>query len=350
MGTADLSQATADNSRRSSAAGDKYGSGCTVADFNGDGFDDLVVGAYNAGAGDNGQVYIYAGSDQGLAANPSRTINGNGGFWGYYVAAQGSFVGDATPDLAVSAVLASGNAGKTWVFDGDSLVTGGAVAGADLSTADAAGSYTGRAGTLSGLGLIAGVDFTGDGTGDLVVNQAFHNNNDGSFVVIPGPVNTDTTVDTAGVTEVLSPIDGGNFFSWFMAYGDIVGDGAKDIISPTAGGLRRMYVFAGGAELDATEEVGFGSPDDSFNFASRLYPYDSCDLDGVGKDEMLIGSNTAIYFWRGPEGDLTRTPDRTYNIGAPARVGVCPGDMDFDGNNDIVFIGLGDGGNVTFRY
>ena len=100
-----------------------------------------MVGATSGGAGDNGQVYIYAGSDQGAAANPSRTINGSGGFFGYYMAAQGSFVGDATPDLAVSAPLTDGNAGKTWVFDGEDLVTGGAIAGTDLSTADAVGSY-----------------------------------------------------------------------------------------------------------------------------------------------------------------------------------------------------------------
>ena len=98
----------------------------------------------------------------------------------------------------------------------------------------------------------------------------------------PGPVNADITVNSAGVTEVLDPAAAGNYFGWFLAYGDIVGDGAKDIISPTAGAVRQMYVFAGGAEFDATAEV-VDDPAGSFNFASRMYPYDSCDLDGVGR-------------------------------------------------------------------
>lgn len=44
------------------AMGDGYGSSLAAADINGDGFDDLLVGAPRAGDMDTGRIYVYLGS------------------------------------------------------------------------------------------------------------------------------------------------------------------------------------------------------------------------------------------------------------------------------------------------
>jgi hypothetical protein len=140
---------------------DFEGASLVSADFNEDGFSDLVVGvpAYMADM-KTGHVYLYAGGES-LDRNPDLTFEGQSisDKLGYSVSA-GDLNGDGYKDLVFGAVSTSG-LGRTEIHFGQpnelvSLTDGGPLRG--RTTMD-----------LYGASVSAGGDFNGDGLDDVVV-------------------------------------------------------------------------------------------------------------------------------------------------------------------------------------
>jgi len=118
-------------------AGDQSGrSVASAGDVNGDGFDDLVIGAYDAGPDGKsgaGESYVVFGTDAGFSASLSlAALDGSNGFRldgidagdrsGFSVASAGDVNGDGFDDLVIGAYRASPDgrmeAGETYAVFG----------------------------------------------------------------------------------------------------------------------------------------------------------------------------------------------------------------------------------------
>ena len=132
--TAESDQATADFGAAVASAGD----------VNGDGYSDVIVGAflYDNGEADEGRAYVYHGSASGLLATAAWTAEGNqaGAGFGASVATAGDVNGDGFADVIVGAPT----------YDGGEADEGGAFV------------YHGSAG---GLATASGWTATGDQVG-----------------------------------------------------------------------------------------------------------------------------------------------------------------------------------------
>jgi hypothetical protein len=97
----------------------------TAGDVNGDGFSDVIVGVagYDCGQTDEGMVWVYHGSAAGLSGNPSWVVEGNqaGAFFGSSVASAGDVNGDGFSDVVIGAYLYDNgqmDEGMAFVFHG----------------------------------------------------------------------------------------------------------------------------------------------------------------------------------------------------------------------------------------
>ncbi|MBC2903649.1 FG-GAP repeat domain-containing protein [Streptomyces cupreus] len=195
--------------------GDRFGVDTAYADFNGDGYDDIAVGAPGedvSGDTDGGSLAILWGSASGITgkgvtvADPAPSSHD---YWGKNLAA-GDFDGDGKADLAVGA-----NTATFHVFKGGFSATG-----------TAGGRYTIKPpimGTDAGgpMNLTAG-DVSGDGRTDLIVDgyesQTEYGWNRNYY--IPG---SSGGLSTAGIQETKPGV--------ITAIGDINADGFGDIVS-----------------------------------------------------------------------------------------------------------------------
>lgn len=139
-----------------------------ATDFDGDGLDDLVVGAPGVagGAGDAGSAHLILGDSTAFSGDAS-TLTGFGGTLitvsgspgdqaGSAVALSPDLTGDGEPDLLVGAPGAGAGIGAVWVFSGWSGAT-------TLTAADADAVIVGdEAGAALGGGLHAPGDLDGD--------------------------------------------------------------------------------------------------------------------------------------------------------------------------------------------
>jgi len=97
-----------------------------VGDANGDGFDDLVVGAYgyDGGQANEGRAFLYLGSESGPLVSPDRTTESDqvDAWYGGCVAAAGDVDGDGFDDIAVGAPQYDGgqaSEGRAYVYAGE---------------------------------------------------------------------------------------------------------------------------------------------------------------------------------------------------------------------------------------
>lgn len=149
-------------------AGDVFGISCHGAgDVNGDGFDDLIVGAIGYPGGANqGALYVYNGSAGGIKTTPARKLVGenNGDTFGAG-APTGDINGDGFDDIVVGALSYDGNKGKAYIYQGSASGIPASATNAILSSSQ----------QLYGM-VSPGMDFNGDGYSDIVVGAPGYDN------------------------------------------------------------------------------------------------------------------------------------------------------------------------------
>lgn len=125
------------------AAGDNFGfSVAGAGDVDADGLADAIVGAFLAGPGDNGSATVYDGSGALLVTITGEVAPQSGDWFGGSVSGAGDVDGDGRDDVAVGAyrhdecsqTLRCEDAGRAYVFKG-TMLTGGGTTGAGSNPA-----------------------------------------------------------------------------------------------------------------------------------------------------------------------------------------------------------------------
>ncbi len=151
-----------------------------AGDMNGDGNDEMLVGAYNsnvAGTG-AGAVYVVLGDDSlaaSLSAYASLTGENAGDYAGYGVASAGDVEGDGLADILVSAYKNDDNgtyAGKIYLVLGASLT-------ATTNLVDADATFLGEnSRDYAGSDVSTTGDLNGDGVSDFIIGAYQYDSTD----------------------------------------------------------------------------------------------------------------------------------------------------------------------------
>lgn len=265
-----------------------------VGDVNGDGYDDVLIGApYKTDStGDGvGQALLYLGSVSGLSTTPAWTAEGAGG-WSYFggrLNAAGDVNGDGYDDFIVSAYFFSGTysqEGRAFLYLGSS--NGPASTPAWIAEGDQANSHFGSA-----LGPAG--DVNGDGYDDVIIGAPeYHNTltHEGRATLYYGSAN--------GLSSSPGWITYGNnyaaaFGQALRSAGDVNNDGYDDVIIGALGfdntelaeGRAFLYLgSAGGLATDAAWTANGGQA--QANFGSSVSS--AGDVNGDGTDEWAVGA------------------------------------------------------------
>ena len=286
--------------------GDLFGSSLAVGDFNGDGFDDLIVGAPGESPGSDpqsGYTFVFNGSNRGLIASQgldqaSLGINEKGDLFGSALAV-GDFNGDGFDDVIVGAPGESPGAdpqsGYAFVFNGSNR---GLIASQGL---DQASLGINEKGDLFGSALAVG-DFNGDGFDDVIVGAPGESPGadpqSGYAFVFNG--SNRGLIASQGLDQASLGInEKGDLFGSALAVGDFNGDGFDDVI-----------VGAPGESPGANPQSGYAFV---FNGSNRgLIASQGLDQASLGINEKgdLFGSALAV-------GDFNGDGFDDIGIGAP---------------------------------
>ena len=296
--------------------GDLFGIALATGDFDGDGHDDLAVGAPNEdiGAFNNaGDVLVYFGSGSGLDPADSQWI-----IQSYFDAhhqfglslAEGDFDDDGFSDLAIGApgtvvdeVLSAGQVDVMW----------GSPAGLGERLGVSrwhqnSGGIMDYCETNDKFGsVLATGDFDGDGHEDLVVSAVYEDLatavNAGTIHIIPGcPDGLTATGSQAFIQDSIAPnqSEDQDLFGAALAAGDFDGDGFEDLAVGTPFEDWGALENAGSIQLFAGTNSGLTpdyqiTEDDLRNHAELQqgdlfgYALASGDLTGDGRAELIIG-------------------------------------------------------------
>jgi len=310
-----------------------------AGDINGDGLDDIILGANYAfglsGAPRSGEAYVIFGATTNAATLDLSNLNGTNGFiigsrtdpaarLGTSVSRVGDINGDGFDDVIISAIRAttgsSANAGKSYVVFGSANSFGVTL---DLSTLNGTNGFVINgidSDDFSGNSVSGTGDINGDGLDDLIIGAFLGDPNGSSnagesYVIFGSTDGFDATLD-------LSDLDGLNGFvlngidsddragSSVSGAGDINGDGINDVIIGASRGDPNGSFNAGEAYVvfgqsvssdptDGDDDLSGSSGDD----AIELLGGDDAYSGGEGNDSVRGGEGNDTIF--GDAGDDT---------------------------------------------
>lgn len=266
-----VSLSTADVTLQGIAANDRSGFSVSGAgDINGDGYDDILIGAYGADPGANsaaGESYVIYGSDTLSAAISlsSADVIFQGiaelDLSGYSVAGAGDVNGDGFGDILIGAYGVNSYTGGAYLILGSPILAG------TLSLSSADVTFSGIAASdQSGYSVAGAGDINGDGFDDILIGAWGVNGYAGETYLILGSTTLSGAVSLNSARASFQGISTSDFSGAFVAgAGDVNGDGYDDMLIGAYGTnseAGETYLFHGSAVLAGT--VSVGSADASF--------------------------------------------------------------------------------------
>src|SRR5262245_1217833 len=235
----------------SDQAGAQFGTVSSAGDVNGDGYDDVIVGAatFENGEPNEGAAFVYLGSASGLMTTPSWTAEGNqaGARFGYPVAGAGDVNGDGFDDVIVGAQQYDNgetDEGGAFVFMGSS--TG-------LSSSPIWVTEGNQADAWYGHWVASAGDVNGDSYGDVIVGAPKFTNGEAAEGRAYVYLGSSTGLAATPVWTAESDQAGAWFGECVASAGDVDDDGFSEIIVGSS-------FFDGGESNEGRAFLYMGSP------------------------------------------------------------------------------------------
>ncbi|HSA32727.1 MAG TPA: FG-GAP-like repeat-containing protein, partial [bacterium] len=323
-----------------------------AGDVNGDGYDDVIVGAslYDNVETDEGAAFIYHGSATGIGAAYARMLesNQNTANFGSSVASAGDVNGDGYGDIVVGASdYSNGQTQEGVVFVYHGSATGIGTSYNAMLEADLGGDDFGA--SVAGAG-----DVNGDGYGDIIVGAPYYangNTNEGAIYIYHG---SSGGINTTYARRIESNLAGTELGGSVASAGDVNGDGYSDVIAGASSYSNGQtdegaaFIYHGSATgIGTTHNRLLESNQASANMGNVVSG--AGDVNGDGYSDVVIGAYNydnpdtdegIVYIYHGSaSGIVTPYAIRLEQNEANIRFGWSvsgAGDVNGDGYADIV--------------
>ncbi len=294
----------------------------TAGDVNGDGYADAIVGAYGYDNGqiDEGRAFVYHGSASGLSTTPNWTAESEQvyAYFGYSVGTAGDVNGDGYTDVIVGAYSYDNGQteeGRAFVYEGSP--SGLSITPAWIGESDQDLAYFGASVGTAG-------DVNGDGYADVIVGAPYFDNGQGeegrAFVYY----GSDSGLSTVANWTAESDQAGASFGDSVGTAGDVNSDGYADVIvgGPSYDNDQlnegRAFVYRGSTSGLSTTPNWTAESDQAAGFGTSVGTVG--DVNGDGYGDVIVGAYAydngqqdegRAFVYHGSASELSTTPNWT---------------------------------------
>jgi hypothetical protein len=312
---------------------DKFGfSVSSAGDVNGDGYDDVIVGARNSSSF-YGKAFIYFGGNiMDNIADVVMTGESYGNSLGQSVSTAGDVNGDGYDDVIVGEYGFNNYRGRALIYFGGVSMNNVADV---IMNGEIVGDYFGVSVSKAG-------DVNNDGFDDVIVGASFYNNRTGRAYIYLGGFVMNNVADV-----IMTGEDVQNFYGSSVASArDVNGDGYDDVIVGARNfnnNLGRAYIYYGGALINNTPDIIMNGENFGDFFGNSVAS--AGDVNGDGYDDIIVGafqymnSVGRAYIYYGGNSmnnieDIIKTGDSSgYQFGNSVS---SAGDINGNGHDDII--------------